>query len=110
MTRWPTRSAARAASSRCRASSTPGAAKDRFIGLEASLADNPGVELLDQQTANFSRQEALAVTETLLTKHGDKVKGIWAANDDMALGALQALEQAGRTDVAVVGIDAVPDA
>ena len=87
-----------------------GAAKDRFAGLEESLAENPGVELLDQQTANFSRQEALAVTETLLTKHGDKVKGIWAANDDMALGALQALEQAGRTDVAVVGIDAVPDA
>jgi len=87
-----------------------GAAKDRFAGLEESLAENTGVELLDQQTANFSRQEALAVTETLLTKHGDKVKGIWAANDDMALGALQALEQAGRTDVAVVGIDAVPDA
>lgn len=87
-----------------------GAAKDRFAGLEESLAENSGVELLDQQTANFSRQEALAVTETLLTKHGDKVKGIWAANDDMALGALQALEQAGRTDVAVVGIDAVPDA
>jgi ribose transport system substrate-binding protein len=87
-----------------------GAAKDRFAGLEASLADNAGVELLDQQTANFSRQEALSVTQTLLTKHGDKVKGIWAANDDMALGALQALEQAGRTDVAVVGIDAVPDA
>lgn len=86
------------------------AAKDRFAGLEASLAENAGVELLDQQTANFSRQEALTVTETLLTKHGDDVKGIWAANDDMALGALQALEQAGRDDVAVVGIDAVPDA
>jgi ribose transport system substrate-binding protein len=86
------------------------AAKDRFAGLEASLEANPDVELLDQQTANFSRQEALAVTETLLTKHGDKVKGIWAANDDMALGALQALKQAGRTDVAVAGIDAVPDA
>jgi len=86
------------------------AAKDRFAGLEESLAENPDVELLDQQTANFSRQEALTVTETLLTKHGDAVKGIWAANDDMALGALQALEQAGRTDVAVVGIDAVPDA
>ena len=86
------------------------AAKDRFAGLEASLAENTGVQLLDEQTANFSRQEALTVTETLLTKHGDQVKGIWAANDDMALGALQALEQAGRTDVAVVGIDAVPDA
>ncbi|MCW2739296.1 sugar ABC transporter substrate-binding protein [Nocardioides sp.] len=87
-----------------------GAAKDRFAGLEESLAANPDVELLDDQTANFSRDEALAVTKTLLTKHGDELKGIWAANDDMALGALAALEQAGRTDVAVVGIDAVPDA
>ncbi|PFG44756.1 monosaccharide ABC transporter substrate-binding protein (CUT2 family) [Isoptericola jiangsuensis] len=87
-----------------------GAAKDRFAGLEESLAANPDVELLDDQTANFSRAEALEVTKTLLTKHGDDVKGIWAANDDMALGALEALQQAGRTDVAVVGIDAVPDA
>jgi ribose transport system substrate-binding protein len=69
------------------------------------------VKLLDQQAANFSRAEALAVTKTLLTKHGDKIKGIWAANDDMALGALEALQQAGRAgQVAVVGIDAVPDA
>jgi ribose transport system substrate-binding protein len=87
-----------------------GAAKDRFAGLEESLAANPDVELLDDQTANFSRAEALEVTKTLLTKHGDHVKGIWAANDDMALGALEALQQAGRDDVAVVGIDAVPDA
>ncbi len=87
-----------------------GAAKDRFAGLQESLAENPGVELLDDQTANFSRAEALEVTKTLLTKHGNDIKGIWAANDDMALGALEALEQAGRDDVAVVGIDAVPDA
>ncbi|WP_203932570.1 sugar ABC transporter substrate-binding protein [Virgisporangium ochraceum] len=87
------------------------AAKDRFAGLQASLKKNPGVQLLDQQAANFSRAEALTVTKTLLTKHGDKVKGIWAANDDMALGALEALQQAGLTGkVAVVGIDAVPDA
>ncbi len=87
------------------------AAKDRFAGLEAALAANPGITLLDQQSANFSRAEALTVTETLLTKHGDAITGIWAANDDMALGALQALEQAGRAgEVAVVGIDAVPDA
>lgn len=87
-----------------------GAAKDRFAGLEESLSANPDVKLLDEQTANFSRDEALSVTKTLLTKYGDEIKGIWAANDDMALGALAALEQAGRDDVAVVGIDAVPDA
>ena len=88
-----------------------GAAKDRYAGLEASLAEHPDVKLLDQQTANFSRAEALEVTKTLLTKHGDDIKGIWAANDDMALGALEALKAAGKEGkVAVVGIDAVPDA
>jgi ribose transport system substrate-binding protein len=87
------------------------AAKDRFAGLEASLAENPDVKLLDQQTANFSRSEALEVTKTLLAKHGDDIKGIWTANDDMALGALEALKAAGKEgEVAVVGIDAVPDA
>lgn len=88
-----------------------GAAKDRYAGLEESLAANTDVELLDQQTANFSRAEALDVTKTLLAKHGDDIKGIWAANDDMALGALEALKAAGKEgEVAVVGIDAVPDA
>lgn len=86
------------------------AAQDRFAGLEASLEANPGVELLADQTANFSRDEALSVTRTLLNQYGDEVTGIWAANDDMALGALEALQQAGRDDVAVAGIDAVPDA
>ena len=86
------------------------AAQDRFAGLQRALDENPDVTLLDDQTANFDRAEALDVTRTLLTAHGEDVKGIWAANDDMALGALQALEAAGRDDVAVVGIDAVPEA
>lgn len=86
------------------------AAQERFAGLQRALEENPDVELLDEQTANFDRSEALNVTRTLLTAHGDAVGGIWAANDDMALGAIQALEAAGRDDVAVVGIDAVPEA
>ncbi len=86
------------------------AAKDRFIGLEDALAENPGVTLLDEQAADFDRTTAFNVTKTLITKHGDAITGVWAANDDMALGALQALEAAGMTGVAVVGIDAVPEA
>ena len=107
----PRRSAARAASSRCRVCSTPRPPRTGSSACRSRSRSNPGVKLLDQQAANFSRAEALTVTKTLLTKHGDKVKGIWAANDDMALGALEALQQAGRAGkVAVVGIDAVPDA
>jgi ribose transport system substrate-binding protein len=86
-------------------------AKQRFAGLQAALAANPGIELLDDQTANWSRTEALAVTQTLLAKHGDKVKGVWAANDEMALGALEALKAAGLAGkVPIIGFDAVPQA
>lgn len=86
------------------------AAQDRFAGLERALAEYPGITLLDEQTAGFDRSEALNVTRTLLTAHGEHVGGVWAANDDMALGAMQALEAAGLQNVGVVGIDAVPEA
>lgn len=87
------------------------ASKDRFAGLEQALAENPGVKLLDQQTANFVREQALTVTKTWITKYGDQINGIWAANDDMGLGALQALKPAGLAGkVPIVSIDAVPEA
>jgi len=86
------------------------AAKDRFVGLQNSLAENPGITLLDEQAADFDRTSAFNITKTLITKHGDAIKGVWAANDDMALGAMQALEAAGMSGVAVAGIDAVPEA
>jgi ribose transport system substrate-binding protein len=86
-------------------------AKQRFAGLERALQENPGVQLLDQQTAEWSRNEAFQVTQTLLAKHSGQVKGIWAANDDMALGALEALRAAGLAgQVPIVGNDAVPEA
>ncbi len=85
--------------------------QQRFAGLEKALEENPGIELLDAQTGNWDRNEGFQVTQTLLTKHGDKIKGIWAANDNMALGALEALRAAGlEGKVFVVGVDAVPEA
>ena len=86
------------------------AAQDRFAGLERALEEYPDITLLDDQTADFDRATALEVTRTLLTQYGDEVGAVWAANDDMALGAVQALEAAGRDGVAVAGIDAVPEA
>lgn len=86
------------------------AAQDRFAGLQQALEEYPDITLLDEQTAGFDRSQALEVTRTLLTAHGDDVQGVWTANDDMALGALQALEAAGQEGVPVVGIDAVPEA
>jgi len=86
------------------------AAQDRFAGLERALEEYPDITLLDDQTADFDRATALEVTRTLLTQYGEEVGAVWAANDDMALGAVQALEAAGRDGVAVAGIDAVPEA
>ena len=87
------------------------ASKQRFAGLQAAMGEASGIELLDQQTANWSRSEALTVTQTLLAKHRGKVKGLWAANDEMALGALEALKAAGLAgEIPIVGFDAVPQA
>jgi len=87
------------------------AAKDRFVGLQKAMTEYPNIKLLDQQTGNWARAEALTITKTWLTKYGDQINGVWTANDDMGLGALEALKAAGKAGkVPVVGIDAVPEA
>jgi ribose transport system substrate-binding protein len=86
--------------------------QQRFTGLNKALSSKPGIKLLDQQTANWDRNQAFKVTQTLLSKYGNKVKGVWAANDNMALGAIQALNAAGMLGkVPIVSAsDAVPEA
>ena len=87
-------------------SNTP--AIERRAGLEEALADNPDVKLLDFQVANWSPTEALEKVNAWLTQYGDEINGIWAANDDMALGALEALRADGRAGkVPVTGIDGI---
>jgi ribose transport system substrate-binding protein len=88
---------------------TAGSARD--AGLDRALAEYPDIRLLDRQTADFDRNKATTVMNTLLTKHGDDIGGVWAANDDMAIGAVNALKAAGKAGtVKVVGIDAIPEA
>jgi ribose transport system substrate-binding protein len=86
-------------------------AQKRFAGLQKVLKEYPGVTLLDDQTANWDRSKAFPIVETWLAKYGDKIKGIWAANDDMAFGALEALRAAGLAGkIPVVGVDGTPEA
>jgi len=83
----------------------------RKAGLDATLKANPKVELLDFQVADWLVDKAFDITNTWLTKFGDKIKGIWAANDNMAFGALSALEAAKLAGkVPVTGIDATDQA
>ncbi len=85
------------------------AATARYEGLQKALAEYPDIVVAEDDTGNWATAEALTLVETWLTKHED-VGGIWAANDNMATGALQALDAKGlKGKVGVVGIDANTD-
>ncbi|MCC7206720.1 MAG: sugar ABC transporter substrate-binding protein [Anaerolineae bacterium] len=78
----------------------------RRAGLDEALAENPDVELLDWQIANWSETEAFDKVAAWITRFGDEIKGIWAANDNMAMGALEALRQEGLAGTVLVsGVD-----
>ncbi len=85
------------------------AANARYEGLQKALAEYPGIEVAHDDTANWATDKALSLVETWLTQTPD-VGGVWCANDNMATGALQALDAAGlKGKVGVVGIDANTD-
>ena len=81
---------------------------DRTEGIESVLAENPGIKVLAQDTANWKRDEAVNKVKNWISSFGDQINGIVAENDDMGLGAVQALKEAGL-DVPVVGIDGIQD-
>ena len=80
----------------------------RSDGYHEVLDSMPGMEMVAQQTANWSQTEAYDVMESLLQANPD-VKGVICGNDTMALGAQAALNAAGLTDVIVVGFDGSDD-
>lgn len=85
-------------------------AVERYEGFQKALKENPDVELLDMQVADWNPQKALNITETWLAKFNE-VDGIWCANDGMALGAIQALKAKGLNGkVKVCGVDGVSGA
>jgi erythritol transport system substrate-binding protein len=81
----------------------------RSQGYHDVLDEYPDMEMVAQQTANWSQTEGFTVMETLLQQHSD-ITGVIAGNDTMALGAQAALLAAGREDVVVVGFDGSDDA
>ena len=89
----------------------PGASptRDRGQGFEEAINAQDAVELVASQTANFDRAEGLNVTENILQSNPE-IKGIFAQNDEMALGAVRALGNRAGTDVKIVGFDAVEEA
>lgn len=87
---------------------TPGAsaAIDRGEGFH-NIADEK-LNVVASQTANFDRTEGMTVMENMLQSNGN-IKAVFAANDEMALGAVEAVAGAGK-DILVVGFDATDDA
>ena len=85
------------------------AARERGKGFESAIAGKPGVKLVTEQPANFDRAQGLSVMENILQGNKD-IQGVFAQNDEMALGAQKAIEEAGLKSVAIVGFDATPDA
>jgi ribose transport system substrate-binding protein len=77
-------------------------------GLRETLRRFPGVEFLDLAVGDLLQAPAKAAMAALLARHA-QIDGVWAANDLMALGALDALDAAGRS-AKVVGINALPAA
>jgi ribose transport system substrate-binding protein len=72
----------------------------RMAGFNKALEEFPNVKLLASQPGNFQRSTALQVTENLLQAH-QKIDGILAANDAMALGAIEALDAANRKSLVI---------
>ncbi|MGW3062605.1 substrate-binding domain-containing protein, partial [Streptomyces sp. NPDC001130] len=84
------------------------AARERAQGFANGLKAYPGIQVLAQQPADFDRTKGLDVMSNLLQAHPD-VQGVIAANDEMALGAIKALDSKAGSSVQVVGFDGTPD-
>jgi ribose transport system substrate-binding protein len=85
------------------------AARERGEGFDSVIAGKPGVKLVAKQPANFDRAQGLTVMENILQGNKD-IQGVFAQNDEMALGAQRAIEEAGLKNVVIVGFDATADA
>ncbi len=83
------------------------AARDRGQGFNEAIAGT-GIKVVAKQTANFDRAEGLSVMENILQSQPE-IDAVFAHNDEMALGALEAIKASGR-DIMVVGFDATDDA
>lgn len=85
-------------------------AKVRSDGYASVLSQFPGLKMVQKETANWDRQQGKQKMEVMLQAHPD-ITGVVSGNDEMALGAIQALKDAGKLNkIKVLGFDGSPDA
>lgn len=84
-------------------------AQNRSAGFNEIISANPDMKIVSTQVADFDRAKAMSVMENILQAN-PKIDGLYAANDEMLLGALEAIEAAGRLDeITMIGCDAIDD-
>lgn len=85
---------------------------ERRAGVDAGLAAHPNLKLLMDKSGNWSRAEGQALMENWISAYPNQINGVLAENDEMALGAIEAMKAA-KLDpekVPVIAIDGIPDA
>lgn len=83
----------------------------REQGAQEILKQYPNLKLMAHQTGEWDRAQAMSLMENWIQSYGSRINAVFAQNDEMGLGAVKALTDAGLKDkVIVVSIDAIPDA
>lgn len=84
-------------------------AQDRHQGFTDEIKKYPNIEVVQSEVANFDRATAMSVMENILSANPE-IDGLYAANDEMALGAVEAIEAVGRLDkITIIGCDCIDD-
>lgn len=88
-------------------------ANDRYAGFREVLADYPDMHIIASETGDFTRAKGKEVMQFFLDEYGDQIDALYSHNDDMAIGAIAAIEEYGLKpgeDIIIVSIDAIRDA
>ncbi len=82
---------------------------DRQEGILDVLKDFPDIKIVAEAPADWDRAKGMSLMENWM-QTGEEINGVVGHNDEMAIGALKAIQAAGKTDIKVIGIDAIADA
>ncbi len=88
-------------------------ANDRFRGFREVLRDYPDLHILDSESGDFTRARGREVMDEFLRRHGQRITAVFAHNDDMAFGAIEAIQDHGLRpgiDIKIVSVDATRSA
>jgi ribose transport system substrate-binding protein len=85
----------------------PGSTPDsqRTIGVDRALTEYPDIKLIARQPGEWNRDDARTAMAGIITKYGSDINGVFGQNDDVAIGAMNALNEQGIEGVPITGID-----